>query len=150
RRRCRFESERSHLRGIRESVRHQRRVSQADPDAARPPGPGDGTRWPDPPRERGAGGRVAYIGMGGPGRHGGTLGVTKHPHSGGLRSVALFEGTKGALVLAAGCGLLGLVHRDVQGLAEEIVRHSHLNPASRYPRILLEAASKLTDANLWL
>ncbi|HUL77102.1 MAG TPA: DUF2127 domain-containing protein, partial [Vicinamibacteria bacterium] len=66
----------------------------------------------------------------------------------GLRAVAVFEGVKGALVLAAGCGALALVHRDLQALAEEVVSHFHLNPASRYPRIFLEAADRLGDGRL--
>jgi len=67
----------------------------------------------------------------------------------GLRAVAAFEGLKGALVLAAGCGALALVHRDLQAVAENVVRHLHMNPASRVPRIFLEAASRTTDARLW-
>jgi hypothetical protein len=47
----------------------------------------------------------------------------------GLRIVALFEGAKGVLLLAAGFGLLSLIHDDVQKMAEELVRHFHLNPA---------------------
>ncbi len=67
----------------------------------------------------------------------------------GLRAAAIFEGVKGGLVLAAGCGAAALVHRDLQALAEEVVSHFHLNPASRYPRIFLDAADSLTDARLW-
>jgi uncharacterized membrane protein (DUF2068 family) len=67
----------------------------------------------------------------------------------GLRAVAIFEGVKGGLVLAAGCGAVALVHRDLQARAEEVVAHFHLNPASRYPRIFLDAADALTDARLW-
>jgi len=67
----------------------------------------------------------------------------------GLRAVAVFEGVKGGLVLVAGCGAASLVHRDLQAIAEEVVSHFHLNPASRYPRIFLDAAQSLTDARLW-
>lgn len=69
--------------------------------------------------------------------------------SAGLRAVAIFEGVKGGLVLAAGCGAAALVHRDLQSAAEEVVSHFHLNPASRYPHIFLDAAQSLTDARLW-
>ena len=31
-----------------------------------------------------------------------------------------------------------------------MVQHFHLNPASRYPHIFLEAAAQVTDAKLWL
>jgi len=68
----------------------------------------------------------------------------------GIRAIALFEAAKGALVLLAGFGLLGLVHRDVQAVAERLVRFSHLNPASKYPHIFVDAATRVTDAQLWL
>ena len=64
--------------------------------------------------------------------------------------VALVEAAKGLLVLLAGFGLLALIHRDVQAVAERLVWHSHLNPAGKYPRIFLDAAQKMTDARLWL
>ena len=71
-------------------------------------------------------------------------------HTRGLRVVALFEAAKGAVVLAAGFGLLAFVHQDLQALAEELVAHTHLNPASRYPRIFIELASKAADVRLWV
>ena len=61
-----------------------------------------------------------------------------------LRAVAVFEAFKGAVVLAAGFGLLAAVHRDAQALAEALVGHLHLNPASHFPRIFIEAATALT------
>ena len=67
-----------------------------------------------------------------------------------IRLIAIFEAAKGSLVLLAGFGLLGLVHRDVGHYAEELVRHFHLNPASRFPRIFLEAAAKSNDTTLVL
>lgn len=66
----------------------------------------------------------------------------------GLRTIALLEGAKGALIILAGFGLLGLIHHDAQRIAEEIVRHLHFNPASRMPRIFLEAAASVTDGRL--
>jgi uncharacterized membrane protein (DUF2068 family) len=70
-------------------------------------------------------------------------------HQAGLRVLAVLEAVKGALVLGVGLGLLGLIHHDVQHLAEGLVRHFHLNPANSYPRVLLHAAQQLTDARLW-
>jgi uncharacterized membrane protein (DUF2068 family) len=67
----------------------------------------------------------------------------------GLRAVALFEAAKGVVVIIAGLGLLALIHRDVQALAEDVVRHLHFNPAKRFPRIFLDAAAAATDARLW-
>jgi uncharacterized membrane protein (DUF2068 family) len=68
----------------------------------------------------------------------------------GLRAIAAFKAAKGLLVLMAGSGALLLVHRDVQGLAEQLVAHFNLNPASRYPRIFLEMATRATPAHLRL
>lgn len=68
----------------------------------------------------------------------------------GLRVVAAFEAGKGVLVLLAGFGLLALLHRDLQHLAEDLVRLSHLNPASHYPRIFIDMAGRTTDQRLWL
>jgi uncharacterized membrane protein (DUF2068 family) len=66
----------------------------------------------------------------------------------GVRVVAVFEALKGGLVLAAGFGLLSLLHHDLQATAERLVRHSHLDPARRYPRIFIEAASRTNDTHL--
>ena len=66
----------------------------------------------------------------------------------GVRAVAFFEALKGTLVLIAGFGLLALVHRDLEDLAERLVRHSHLDPASHYPRVFIEAAAHTSDSRL--
>lgn len=60
-----------------------------------------------------------------------------------VRSIAVFEAAKGALVLLVGFGLLAFVHRDLQSLGESLVAHAHLNPASGSPRIFLEALATL-------
>ncbi|MDB6140086.1 MAG: hypothetical protein JWO94_3158 [Verrucomicrobiaceae bacterium] len=67
----------------------------------------------------------------------------------GVRIVAVFEAGKAALVLLAGMGLLSLVHKDVQAVAERFVERFHMDPAHRYPHIFIDAASKVTDARLW-
>ena len=67
----------------------------------------------------------------------------------GVRIVAAFEAVKGLLVVLTGFGLLALLHRDLQALGAELVEHLHMNPASRYPHIFLNALSALTDARLW-
>ena len=68
----------------------------------------------------------------------------------GVRTVAVFEGLKGVLVLVAGFGLLSLVHRDLEEVAEHLVRIIHLNPARHYPRIFIEAANHTDDNRLKL
>ncbi len=73
---------------------------------------------------------------------------THHP-AGGLRIVALFEGAKGVLVLLTGFGVMSLIHKDVHHAAAQLIRHINLNPASHYPLIFLDAASRVTDIQLW-
>src|SRR5678815_4157488 len=67
----------------------------------------------------------------------------------GVRSVAMFEGAKGLIVLAAGFGFLSLIHRDIQAVFESVIRHLHLNPANRYPEIFIRVASRM-DGHLGL
>ena len=67
-----------------------------------------------------------------------------------MRAIAIFEGAKGAVVLLAGLGVLSLIHHDLQHFADQIVRHSHLNPASHYPQIFLQAAARTDDSRLLL
>src|SRR5262245_13876504 len=68
----------------------------------------------------------------------------------GVRAVAAFEGVKGLLVLVAGFGLFGLLHRDAQHGAETLVRHLHLNPARHISRVFIKAAGRLTNTRLLL
>jgi uncharacterized membrane protein (DUF2068 family) len=68
----------------------------------------------------------------------------------GLKTIAIVEALKGAVVLLAAAGVVSLVHENAQVIAEEIVRHFHLNPASRYPRIFLDALASLSSTRLWL
>jgi uncharacterized membrane protein (DUF2068 family) len=68
----------------------------------------------------------------------------------GIRTIAVFEAAKGLLVLAAGSGLLLQVHRDWQAMADRLVTHLHLNPASHYPRIFLRAVAQATPGRIRL
>ncbi len=71
-------------------------------------------------------------------------------HDRSLRVVAWLEAAKGIVVLLAGSGLLSLLHRDLPGLVAKLIEHTHLNPASRYPQIFLDAASNTGDSQLLL
>ncbi|MHB8843699.1 MAG: DUF2127 domain-containing protein [Nitrospirota bacterium] len=75
--------------------------------------------------------------------------MEREPAKRGLHIVAVFEAAKGLLILLAGFGLLRFVHRDLHLAVERIVRHFHLNPASRFPRIFLDLAGHLNDMQLW-
>lgn len=72
-----------------------------------------------------------------------------HKPPAGLRTIAGYEAAKGAIVLLAGLGLLGLIHHDVQEAGEELVSHFHLSPSAHYPRIFLELTAKVTDGWIW-
>jgi len=67
----------------------------------------------------------------------------------GLKVAAVFEATKGLLVLLTGFGLLTYIHRDLHQAAEELVRHLHFNPASHYPLVFLELSARINDTGLW-
>ena len=66
-----------------------------------------------------------------------------------LRFVAVFELAKGLLVLLAGLGLLSVVHRDIQEVAEELLLHLHLNPSSRIPGIFLKLVDRVSNVDTW-
>lgn len=66
-----------------------------------------------------------------------------------LDVVAAIEAAKGVIVLLAGFGLLGLLHRDLHALGDEVVAHLHLNPAKKYPRVFLDLIGSLNDRRLW-
>jgi uncharacterized membrane protein (DUF2068 family) len=67
----------------------------------------------------------------------------------GLRAVAGFEASKGLLVLLLALGLLDLLHRDVEEVAENLLLRLHIDLNRRLAHAILDAASKLTDARLW-
>ena len=68
----------------------------------------------------------------------------------GLKTIAIIEALKGAVVVLAAAGGISLVHTNAQDIADAIVRHVHLNPASHYPRIFLEAVMSLNSTKLWI
>jgi uncharacterized membrane protein (DUF2068 family) len=76
--------------------------------------------------------------------------MSEAPPARGVRAVALLEAAKGALVVVAGVGILPLAHRDAQRIADALVAHLHLDPAKRFPQVLLEAATRLQDTRLWV
>jgi uncharacterized membrane protein (DUF2068 family) len=66
---------------------------------------------------------------------------------GSLRAVALIEVTKGVLALVAAGLIAGVLHSDLQSMAETLVRHFHMNPARHHPRVFLETLRDLADAH---
>lgn len=70
--------------------------------------------------------------------------------SSGLRLIAVFEASKGLLVLLAGFGLLSFRHHSAEHFARELVRLSHLDPLSHYPHIFIELSRNVSSGQLWL
>src|SRR5258706_13897017 len=67
-----------------------------------------------------------------------------------IRAIAVLEATKGVLIFSAGMGVLSLVHHDIQRLADNIIGHLHLDPASQHPRVFVQLPAQLTATRLWL
>jgi len=66
-----------------------------------------------------------------------------------MQAVALLEAAKGVIVIAAGFGLLSLLHHDVRQLAIALVTRLHIDPQRHGAGVFLHAAAQLTDARLW-
>lgn len=67
-----------------------------------------------------------------------------------IRTVALIEAAKGAMVLMVGFGLVSLGHGDVQRTAEGWVAQAHLNPDAHYPRVFFDLVRQVTAGRLAL
>ena len=67
-----------------------------------------------------------------------------------VRSVAIFEAAKGAVVLLAGFGVLSFLHRDIRVAAAALVGRLHLNPAHMFESSFIEASARVTDTGLWM
>src|SRR5690242_2175069 len=67
-----------------------------------------------------------------------------------LRTVAVFETTKAAIVLLLGCGLFHLMHENLDEVAERFVRVLHVNSEGKLSNLLFELASHFSDRNLRL
>ena len=66
----------------------------------------------------------------------------------GLKTIALFEAGKGLLVLLTALAVFRYIHSDWQLMAEHIVAHFHMDPARRYPKILLALSHNITEPRL--
>jgi uncharacterized membrane protein (DUF2068 family) len=74
-----------------------------------------------------------------------------HSEDLGLRSIAIFEASKGILVLLAGLGLTAFLHKDAQHLTDEIIPRLQQNHHRHHiPAVFIDALQRATDINLWL
>lgn len=68
----------------------------------------------------------------------------------GIRVVAVLEAVKGIVSLLVGFEVHALAGTNLRQLAESVVSHFHLNPASHLPSIFINAAGSLTDSKMML
>ncbi|HYL92261.1 MAG TPA: DUF2127 domain-containing protein [Alphaproteobacteria bacterium] len=68
----------------------------------------------------------------------------------GLRGVAIFEACKGLLALGIGVWALTLMHKDKEVMAARLLEFLHISPERSFSHLLLHAAHRLTDHNLWI
>jgi uncharacterized membrane protein (DUF2068 family) len=68
----------------------------------------------------------------------------------GLRTVAVFEAAKGAIVLLLGRGAFRLLHMNRDELAERITEILHVNPEGKLSNLFVELAGHTTDRTLWV
>jgi len=66
----------------------------------------------------------------------------------GLRTVAVFEATKGAIVLLLACGVLQLIHKSE--VANGLTRLLHVSSEGKLSRLYTDLASRATDGTLWV
>lgn len=66
----------------------------------------------------------------------------------GLRGVALFEAFKGILAVAGGIWVLTLRHKDLERVAEHMLRMFHIAPDRHVARGLLHLAEKINGRDL--
>ncbi|MDR3666243.1 MAG: DUF2127 domain-containing protein [Ignavibacteriaceae bacterium] len=68
----------------------------------------------------------------------------------GIHTIAIFEAFKGIIILIAGFALLRLVHGELQIIADNLVKHLHLNPARHNPHIFLDLIAGVSDSKIRL
>ena len=68
----------------------------------------------------------------------------------GLRAVAVFEAAKGGIVLLLGCGVLDLIHKNLDAIAERLAEVLRVNPDGKLSNLFVKLASHATDRLLWM
>lgn len=66
----------------------------------------------------------------------------------GLRSIAIFEASKGLVTLFVSFGIHQLAGDSAKQVAEKLVTHLHLNRANHLPSIIIRAAGELNNSRL--
>ena len=68
----------------------------------------------------------------------------------GLRAVAAFEAVKALIALLLGSGVLGLIHKNLNAIAERLEEVLHVNAEGKISNVLIHLASHVTDRTLWV
>jgi uncharacterized membrane protein (DUF2068 family) len=76
-------------------------------------------------------------------------GLDEGASAAGLRTVAIFESLKGVLVILLAIALV-LVRNHIEDYAEDLLYHLHIDFDHRFAHAVLSAASKLSDARVWV
>lgn len=76
--------------------------------------------------------------------------MDEHKHRYGLRTVATVEAIKGMLVVLLAGGLLMLIHKDLDEVADKLTDFLRVDPDGRLSNLLYRLADKATDKELWL
>lgn len=76
--------------------------------------------------------------------------MNEHNHKYGLRTVATIEAVKGIIVLLLGCGLLMLVHKDLDEVADRLTDFLRVDPEGRISSLIYRMADKTTEKSLWI
>ena len=71
-----------------------------------------------------------------------------HTSSRVLRSIAVFEASKGFLAIIGALGYLSLMHHDIHLLALELIGHLGANPMDHYPAIFIRWADDLAGSSV--
>ncbi len=75
--------------------------------------------------------------------------VDLRSHVGGLRAVATLEALKGVLAILLTVGLLFLLHKDFEQVAENILDALHISLDHPFSHAFLHMARNMTDGRLW-
>jgi uncharacterized membrane protein (DUF2068 family) len=78
------------------------------------------------------------------------IGLSSRASTAAIKTVALFEAFKALLSLALAFGLLWFLDKDVHEIALNLVDYFRINPAAKYPRILLQAAQHTDNSHIVL
>jgi uncharacterized membrane protein (DUF2068 family) len=70
--------------------------------------------------------------------------------SAGLRAVAIFEAAKAVLILLLGFGVLTLIHKNLDDIAEQLTEALRVSPGGKLSRLFLNLANRSTDKTLWV